>query len=61
MMTPEIKKILQKIINHYEMDIQWWDNDEEEQAYLEVDKVRDFLNIDYRTSEYKGKYKESVN
>jgi hypothetical protein len=43
------------------MDIQWWDNDEEEQAYLEVDKVRDFLNIDYRTSEYKGKYKESVN
>ena len=45
MMTSEIKKILIKIINHYEMDIQWWDNDEEEQAYLEVDKVRDFLNI----------------
>jgi hypothetical protein len=49
-MNKEIKDILTKIINHYENDIQWWGNDEEEQGYLEVDKVRDFLNSDYKTS-----------
>jgi len=27
------------------MDIQWLDNDEEYQAYLETEKVKDYLNI----------------
>ena len=44
-MNREIKDILIKIINHYENYIQWWDNDEEYQAYLETEKVKDYLNI----------------
>ncbi len=44
-MNREIKDILIKIINHYENDIQWWDNDKEYQAYLETEKVKDYLNI----------------
>ena len=51
----EIKDILTKIIEHYENDIQWWDNDEEEQGYLEVDKVREFLDIYNSTSEFRRK------
>ena len=52
-MNKEIKDILTKIIEHYEMNIQWWDNDEEEQGYLEVDKVREFLDIYNSTSEFR--------
>ena len=44
-MNREIKDILTKIIDRYEMDIQWLDNDEEYQAYLEIEKVKDYLNI----------------
>jgi len=54
-MNKEIKDILTKIIEHYEMNIQWWDNDEEEQGYLEVDKVREFLDIYNSTSEFRRK------
>jgi len=54
-MNKEIKDILTKIINHYENDIQWWGNDEEEQGYLEVDKVREFLDIYNSTSEFRRK------
>jgi len=55
-MNKEIKDILTKIINHYEMNIQWWDNgQEEEQGYLEVDKVREFLDIYDSTSEFRRK------
>ena len=54
-MNKEIKDILTKIIEHYEMNIQWWDNDEEEQGYLEVDKVREFLDIYDSTSEFRRK------
>ena len=42
-MTPEIRKTLEVIINHYELDIQWWGNDEEEQAYADVNKIREWL------------------
>ena len=43
MIPKDIRNILLTIINHYEEDIQWWDSDEEEQAYDDVHKVRLWL------------------
>ena len=40
-----VHRILSKIIDHYETDIQWWGNDEEEQAYKDVYEVRDYLRL----------------
>ena len=42
-MNDRVYNILKRIIDHYEMDIQWWNNDEEDQAYKDVDEVREYL------------------
>jgi hypothetical protein len=42
-MNNRVLTILKRIIDHYEMDIQWWNNDEEDQAYKDVDEVREYL------------------
>lgn len=43
-MNDRVYNILKRIIDHYEMDIQWWNNhDEEYQAYKDVIEVREYL------------------
>ena len=44
-MNNKIRKILEKVISHYDLDIQWWDNvtHKKEEGYKEVKILKTWL------------------